>query len=156
MIQWFSFHCRSLFVPYFKYLLDGCVQYLVHAGDTKPGLVRKKKTKLHEASNNSKDRDVGLSLEMWHLRALILSSLHKCFLYDTGSLKFLDSSNFQARMHLTIKSLLLHVLTTLLHCKYCQILSLMRIKFCPFLDASASGLFINFFFPSYLKVKQSI
>ncbi|XP_022872922.1 uncharacterized protein At3g06530 isoform X3 [Olea europaea var. sylvestris] len=86
---------RSLFVPYFKYLLDGCVQYLVHAGDTKPGLVRKKKTKLHEASNNSKDRDVGLSLEMWHLRALILSSLHKCFLYDTGSLRFLDSSNFQ-------------------------------------------------------------
>ncbi|CAI9771819.1 unnamed protein product [Fraxinus pennsylvanica] len=86
---------RSLFVPYFKYLLDGCVQYLVRADDTKTGPVRKKKTKLHEASNNSEDRDVGLSLEMWHLRALILSSLQKCFLYDTGSLKFLDSSNFQ-------------------------------------------------------------
>lgn len=46
---------------------------------------KKKKAKL----------DGSLSIGKWHLRALILSSLHKCFLYDTGSLKFLDSSNFQ-------------------------------------------------------------
>nr|GEY19132.1 ARM repeat superfamily protein [Tanacetum cinerariifolium] len=31
----------------------------------------------------------------WHVRALVLSSLHKCFLFDAGNLEFLDSSNFQ-------------------------------------------------------------
>lgn len=99
-IQRISFYCRSLFVPYFKFLLDGCVQHLVHADDTKTGMVPKKKTKLQEKSNNSEEGDVGFSLELWHLRALILSSLHKCFLYDIGNLKFLDSSNFQARSSL--------------------------------------------------------
>lgn len=87
-------------MPYFKFLLDGCVQHLVHADDTKTGMVPKKKTKLQEKSNNSEEGDVGFSLELWHLRALILSSLHKCFLYDIGNLKFLDSSNFQARSSL--------------------------------------------------------
>ncbi|KAL0403042.1 UNVERIFIED_CONTAM: hypothetical protein Sradi_1945000 [Sesamum radiatum] len=86
---------RSLFVPYFKYLLDGCVRGLVGAEDTKPGLTQKKKKA--KLSYNAKDGDDALSLQAWHLRALILSSLHKCFLYDTGSAKFLDSSNFQAR-----------------------------------------------------------
>ncbi|KAL0452592.1 UNVERIFIED_CONTAM: hypothetical protein Slati_1237300 [Sesamum latifolium] len=86
---------RSLFVPYFKYLLDGCVRGLVGAEDTKPGLTQKKKKA--KLSYNAKDRDDALSLQAWHLRALILSSLHKCFLYDIGSAKFLDSSNFQAR-----------------------------------------------------------
>lgn len=82
-------------MPYFKYLLDGCIRGLVDAEDTKTGLIqKKKKAKL----NNSTDyKDGALSLQVWHLRALILSSLHKCFLYDAGSSKFLDSSNFQAR-----------------------------------------------------------
>ncbi|KAI3471008.1 hypothetical protein Pfo_027671 [Paulownia fortunei] len=73
---------RSLFVPYFKYLLDGCVRGLVDAEDTKTGLTQKKKKA--KLNNNTMDRDGALSLQMWHLRALILSSLHKCFLYDTG------------------------------------------------------------------------
>ncbi|KAK6117849.1 hypothetical protein DH2020_048412 [Rehmannia glutinosa] len=86
---------RSLFVPYFKYLLDGCVRGLVDTEGIEIGVTpKKKKAKLH---NKTKDRDGALSLQVWHLRALILSSLHKCFLHDTGSSKFLDSSNFQAR-----------------------------------------------------------
>ncbi|ONI24972.1 hypothetical protein PRUPE_2G273000 [Prunus persica] len=81
---------RSLFVPYFKYLLEGCVRFLTVAGAAKAsGSTRKKKAKIQEGKDNS------VLLGNWHLRALILSSLHKCFLYDTGSLKFLDSSNFQ-------------------------------------------------------------
>ncbi|PIN11747.1 hypothetical protein CDL12_15648 [Handroanthus impetiginosus] len=84
---------RSLFVPYFKYLVDGCVRGLVDAEDTKTGLTQKKKKA--KLSNSTKNGDVSLSLQVWHLRALILSSLHKSFLYDTGSSKFLDSSNFQ-------------------------------------------------------------
>nr|XP_011470044.1 PREDICTED: uncharacterized protein At3g06530 isoform X2 [Fragaria vesca subsp. vesca] len=80
---------RSLFVPYFKYLLENCVRYLTVAGDAMPsGSTRKKKAKIQESDNS-------MFLGNWHLRALVLSSLHKCFLYDTGSLKFLDSSNFQ-------------------------------------------------------------
>ncbi|KAK9913977.1 hypothetical protein M0R45_037776 [Rubus argutus] len=79
---------RSLFVPYFKYLLENCVHYLTVSGDAKPSGSMRKKAKIQESDNS-------MFLGNWHLRALILSSLHKCFLYDTGSLKFLDSSNFQ-------------------------------------------------------------
>lgn len=84
-----ALNCRSLFVPYFKYLMENSVHYLTVAGDAKPsGSTRKKKAKIQESDNS-------MFLGNWHLRALILSSLHKCFLYDTGSHKFLDSSNFQ-------------------------------------------------------------
>lgn len=94
--------CRSLFVPYFKYLLDGCVRYLTTSGDIKTsGLTRKKKkAKILETDNTAENN---VSLENWQLRALVLSSLHKCFLYDTGSLKFLDTSNFQASHSLLYK-----------------------------------------------------
>lgn len=94
--------CRSLFVPYFKYLLEGCVRHLTDAGDAKTsGLTqKKKKAKIQEACN-IKEENCVLSLGIWHLRALVISSLHKCFLYDTGSLKFLDSSNFQASQSLS-------------------------------------------------------
>lgn len=88
---------RSLFVPYFKYLLDGCVRHLSNAEVGDVSLIRKKKkAKLAEEKSSEKGGSGTLSVEMWHLRTLILSSLHKCFLYDTGNLKFLDSSNFQA------------------------------------------------------------
>lgn len=66
------------------------MRYLTVAGDMNTsGSTRKKKAKIQEGKDNS------ILLGNWHLRALVLSSLHKCFLYDTGSLKFLDSSNFQ-------------------------------------------------------------
>lgn len=88
---------RSLFVPYFKYLLDGCVRHLSNSAGGDVSLIRKKKkAKVAEENNSEKGGNGTLSVEMWHLRTLILSSLHKCFLYDTGNLKFLDSSNFQA------------------------------------------------------------
>lgn len=87
---------RSLFVPYFKYLLDGCVRHLINAEVGDVSLIRKKKkSKLAEEKSSEKGGNGTLSVEMWHLRTLILSSLQKCFLYDTGNLKFLDSSNFQ-------------------------------------------------------------
>lgn len=99
---------RSLFVPYFKYLLDGCIHHLTTAGDAKPsGLTRKKKkAKIQEAGNMKEENSV-LSLRNWHLRALVLSSLHKCFLYDTGSLKFFDSSNFQVLLKPIISQLVI-------------------------------------------------
>ncbi|XP_057441205.1 uncharacterized protein At3g06530 isoform X2 [Lotus japonicus] len=86
---------RSLFVPYFKPLLGSCVHHLSDSGDVKvSGLSRKKKKAkiLDDSDINEMDN---VSIKGWHLRTLVLSSLHKCFLYDTGNLKFLDSSNFQ-------------------------------------------------------------
>ncbi|KAH7557345.1 hypothetical protein JRO89_XS11G0129200 [Xanthoceras sorbifolium] len=93
---------RSLFVPYFKYLLEGCVRHLTDAGDAKNANLtrKKKKARMQEVGTDLKEQNSSLSVKNWHLRALVISSLHKCFLYDTGSLKFLDSSNFQASQSL--------------------------------------------------------
>ncbi|GMH10730.1 hypothetical protein Nepgr_012571 [Nepenthes gracilis] len=87
---------RSLFVPYFKYLCDVCVRHLTD-GDVKnvDHFRKKKKAKMHNTEIKGREDSHALSLGKWQLRALVLSSLHKCFLYDTGSLKFLDSPNFQ-------------------------------------------------------------
>ncbi|KAL9271856.1 hypothetical protein AKJ16_DCAP21544 [Drosera capensis] len=99
-----SFYClvnklaeshRSLFVPYFKYLRDGCVQHLTDNDDNIVDSRRKKKAKLQNSDSKMGEQIDDVLLRRWHLRTLVLSSLHKCFLYDTGSHKFLDSSNFQ-------------------------------------------------------------
>ncbi|KAM3389004.1 hypothetical protein ACQJBY_011252 [Aegilops geniculata] len=82
---------RSLFTPYFKYLLEGSVQYLSEDG-VLISSKRKKKAKLGDDIVKYKDSLSGQKL--WNLRALILKSLHKCFLYDNDQ-KILDSSNFQ-------------------------------------------------------------
>ncbi|KAI4384708.1 hypothetical protein MLD38_002826 [Melastoma candidum] len=88
---------RSLFVPYFKYLLNSTIRHLTDAHETLPSdLVRKKKkAKVSRTDDKVEESNSEESVGRWHLRALILSALQKCFLYDTGSLKFLDSTNFQ-------------------------------------------------------------
>ncbi|KAF7836313.1 uncharacterized protein G2W53_011172 [Senna tora] len=58
---------RSLFVPYFKHMLGSCVQYLSEAGDAKVLSRKKKKARIQED---------GVSIKSWHLRTLVLSSLH--------------------------------------------------------------------------------
>ncbi|XVE56436.1 hypothetical protein DITRI_Ditri04bG0009000 [Diplodiscus trichospermus] len=97
---------RSLFVPYFKYLVNGCVRLLSDSRDFKASnLVRKKKkAKVQEDVNFGNSI---VSLKSWHLRALILSSLHKCFLHDTGRQKFLDSSNFQVLLKPIVSQLVI-------------------------------------------------
>ncbi|KAL8153527.1 hypothetical protein V2J09_011287 [Rumex salicifolius] len=85
---------RSLFVPYFKYLLKGCIEYLSEDGKSGTHSRKKKKAKLEKIESTNVDSGA-IALGKWHLCALVLSSLHKCFLYDTGNHKFLDSSNFQ-------------------------------------------------------------
>lgn len=76
-------------------MLGSCVHHLSEGGDVKVSRVnQKKKARILDDGNI---KEIGsVSINAWHLRALVLSSLHKCFLYDTGTLKFLDSSNFQA------------------------------------------------------------
>ncbi|RAL52010.1 hypothetical protein DM860_016508 [Cuscuta australis] len=102
LVNMFTENHRSLFVPYFKYLLEDCVRHLKQVEDGKDaGTQKKKKAKRSE----TKDADCGISVGAWHLRALILSSLHKCFLYDNGIKKFLDSSNFQVLLQPIVSQL---------------------------------------------------
>ncbi|XP_027329398.1 uncharacterized protein At3g06530 isoform X2 [Abrus precatorius] len=86
---------RSLFVPYFKHLLGSCVHHLSDGGDVKVSSLSRKKKKARTLDDGNIQEMGSVSFKGWHLRALVLSSLHKCFLYDTGTLKFLDSPNFQ-------------------------------------------------------------
>ncbi|KAI3919122.1 hypothetical protein MKW98_016675 [Papaver atlanticum] len=83
---------RSLFVPYFKYLLDGCTLYLTQDALSVGLTPKRKKSKVAEVVTTSKGE---ISPRQWHLRALMVSSLHKCFVYDAGSSQFLDATNFQ-------------------------------------------------------------
>jgi len=83
---------RSLFTPYFKYLLEGSVHYLLEDDPLVGSKQKKKKKAKLDVQVEQKDNLFGLKL--WNLRALILKSLHKCFLYDNEQ-KILDASNFQ-------------------------------------------------------------
>ncbi|CAH2054802.1 unnamed protein product [Thlaspi arvense] len=78
---------RSIFVPYFKFVLDGIVSHLTSA-EASDSTRKKKKAKIQETYDT-------ITPKSWHLRALVISSLKNCFLHDTGSLKFLDTNNFQ-------------------------------------------------------------
>ncbi|KAL0799472.1 hypothetical protein Bca101_054647 [Brassica carinata] len=77
----------SIFVPYFKFILDSIASHLTTAVAS-VSTRKKKKAKIQETDDT-------LPPKSWHLRALVLSSLKNCFLHDTGSLKFLDTNNFQ-------------------------------------------------------------
>uniref|UniRef100_A0A0D9W7V0 BP28 C-terminal domain-containing protein n=1 Tax=Leersia perrieri TaxID=77586 RepID=A0A0D9W7V0_9ORYZ len=91
---------RSLFTPYFKYLLEGSVQYLSEDNSLISSKQKKKKAKLDDAQVEQKDKLSGQKL--WNLRALVLKSLHKCFLYDNDQ-TILDSSNFQQWFYMSSK-----------------------------------------------------
>ncbi|KAI4326274.1 hypothetical protein MLD38_031603 [Melastoma candidum] len=56
---------------------------------------KKKKAKVSRTDVKVEESNSTESVGRWHVTALILSALHKCFLYDTGSRKLLDSTNFQ-------------------------------------------------------------
>lgn len=108
LLSWFwflkvytFFLFRSLFVPYFKHLRDGCVVHLTDHEDTVGSTQKKKKMKLQAGSTERSPVSRKLTLEAWHLRALILSYLHNCFLYATGNLEFPKPENFQASTYLS-------------------------------------------------------
>nr|XP_043631361.1 uncharacterized protein At3g06530 isoform X2 [Erigeron canadensis] len=84
---------RSLFVPYFKYILNGLVRHLTDEVE-RPGPTRKKARLVDLDIIKSREYS-SLSIGKWHVRALVISSLHKCFVHDKDRLEFLDSSNFQ-------------------------------------------------------------
>eukprot|EP00250_Pteridium_aquilinum_P014753 c22180_g1_i1 orf=112-6567(+) len=83
---------RSVFVPYFQYLLKGCVQNLTDGQDSE-SLKPRKKLKASAELMKKKAKRAELTSAEWHLRYLIISALHKCFLYD--NIGFLDTQKFQ-------------------------------------------------------------
>jgi U3 small nucleolar RNA-associated protein 10 len=85
--------CRSLFVPYFSYLLDGCVQILTRGQKVAEAEMSKPKKKQKRLTTQGTTASAELSWAEWHLRQLVLSSFHKCFLYDTVG--YLDAAKFQ-------------------------------------------------------------
>ncbi|MED6160063.1 hypothetical protein PIB30_047925 [Stylosanthes scabra] len=103
---------RSLFVPYFKHLLGSCVHHLTNGDGKVSTISRKKKKAKIQDDGNVKEGD-NVSFKGWHLRTLVLSSLHKCFLYDNGTLKFLDSSNFQMLLKPIVSQLVVDPPTSL-------------------------------------------
>ncbi|KAJ4893034.1 Uncharacterized protein Rs2_19828 [Raphanus sativus] len=87
----------SIFVPYFKFMLDGIVSHLTSAGAS-VSTRKKKKAKIQET-------DDSIPPKSWHLRALVLASLKNCFSHDTGSVKFLDANNFQVLLKPVVSQL---------------------------------------------------
>ncbi|KAJ0099511.1 hypothetical protein Patl1_20742 [Pistacia atlantica] len=64
---------RSLFVPYFKYLLEGCVRHLTDTGDVNTAnLTRKKKKARTVEAGTVKEQNSSLPINNWQLRALVL------------------------------------------------------------------------------------
>ena len=96
--------CRSVFVPYFQYLLKGIVQLLGSGQDIPSSKPRKKSKILSESEQSSKHKSQSLTSDVWHLRYLIVSALHKCFLYDNAG--FLDADKFQVISLTTVSFLL--------------------------------------------------
>lgn len=83
---------RSVFVPYFQYLLKGCVHQLMDGQDNETDKPRKKLKVSSELMKKKAKRSEPTSTE-WHLCYLVVSALQKCFLYD--SIGFLDTQKFQ-------------------------------------------------------------
>lgn len=67
---------RSVFVPYYKFLLDVCVRLLSSATAGVASTPAKKKRKAAEAGEAA-------VVEQWVARAKAVRALHRCFLYDT-------------------------------------------------------------------------
>lgn len=58
---------------------------------------KKKKAKITDMKTQE-ENDLVLAKKHWHLRTLIVETLHKCFLYD-GDQKILNSANFEVRLN---------------------------------------------------------
>jgi U3 small nucleolar RNA-associated protein 10 len=77
---------RSVFVPYFKYLLDLAVKHLGGASGAAGSASARKPKK---AKKGGEDGESGASeVDTWVLRGRVVRALHRCFLYDT--VNFID------------------------------------------------------------------
>ncbi|KAJ3680582.1 hypothetical protein LUZ60_016860 [Juncus effusus] len=108
---------RSLFVPYFKYLLESCVRYLSGDSDSDLVVLKRKKKKAKSSGdmkiNEEHNNDNIQAQKLWHVKYLVVNALHKCFLYDSDQ-KILDSSNFEVLLKPVVAQLALDLPVDLL------------------------------------------
>lgn len=82
---------RSVFVPYFKYLMDLALVHLGGEGEGAPAKGPAKKKRKQAAG--AAEEDETSADDRWELRLQVVRSLHECFLYDTVG--FLDAAKFE-------------------------------------------------------------
>jgi U3 small nucleolar RNA-associated protein 10 len=108
LVEALAHRLRSVFVPYFRYLLDVCVHFLTTGAGLDSRALKRLKKKRRESlaadENGSSPPVSAVDLETsWVLRAKIVRSLHRCFLYD--SVAFLDQDRFNRLLHPLIAQL---------------------------------------------------
>ena len=84
---------RSVFIPYFKPLMDLCLESLSHtgvAGDHEPPAKKRQR-----ASSSLTDTPADATI-VWLLRLRIIRALHRCFMYDT--VDFIDEARYERIM----------------------------------------------------------
>ncbi|GAB4814939.1 hypothetical protein N2152v2_001985 [Parachlorella kessleri] len=87
---------RSVFVPYFRHLLDLFLGYLADGSAAAPATKKqkkKKKQRTEAAGEADTTADPVQAEDGWRLRFQVVRALHRCFLYDT--VKFLDEPRFE-------------------------------------------------------------
>eukprot|EP00898_Chlorokybus_atmophyticus_P004657 jgi/Chlat1/5192/Chrsp33S05163 len=80
---------RSVFVPYFKYLLDLAVRLLT----AQQVVVPERKARSSKKAKLAADAVKAIPVDVWRLRTLVVLALHKCFLYD--NVGFLDALKYE-------------------------------------------------------------
>jgi U3 small nucleolar RNA-associated protein 10 len=83
---------RAVFVPYFKYLLEVCVQQLAGGAEAQQPKKRRKKAAAEAAAEGPEAGDEEALLGCWLARLRALRALHRCLQHDTVA--FLDRERF--------------------------------------------------------------
>lgn len=96
---------RSVFTPYFHFLMDLIVDILTMEDDAvktmeargeEPSLKKQKKPSKKKSSDTLTKDTKQYLMDLYHCRVLAVRALHRCFLYDTSG--FLDEARFDRLM----------------------------------------------------------
>jgi U3 small nucleolar RNA-associated protein 10 len=83
---------RSVFIPYYKALIDPALEVLAPSGTGGPTPKKKAKKGTPASGTSAPGAELGTEAERWQLRLKVVRALHRCFLYD--SVSFLDEARF--------------------------------------------------------------
>lgn len=99
---------RSVFVPYFKFLLPHGLDALNQdedgtAGNEEPKKKKKKQQQQSKVAAEANDNNKAVISSKWLLRLRAIRALHRCFLYD--SIGFLDTVRYDHIMPAVVQQL---------------------------------------------------
>jgi len=95
-------HLRSVLVPYYKYVIDLCVQHLTSLG-VGAGRPKKKQRKQQQLQHEEGDASSAAGVDAWVLKGRVLRALHRCFLYD--SVGFVDQDKVERLLPALVEQL---------------------------------------------------